>query len=566
MADPRVTWRLGVDDNVSRAIRGIDAQISGLTKAFRTLGGFAGFATVTAGLTQLGASAARMAGELQDASDKLGVSATELLRLKGAAEESGASFDQVQTALVFLAKTTGEATRGGKEATEAFRLLGIDAAKLAELPLDRRLAVVASQLQQLPAGAQRADLAVKALGRGAADLLPLLGDLDGKLAAVNVTLTDDQVAALDAATDRWEAFKRDAIQGTASAMGELLMAFDRFQERAAKSVVVQPGGGFELRDTATLGQPAGSGKGPSTRGGRRGLSPDEAAAVIGLPGLKDAQAALANLRKITDEADAIVARSVEQRDSTSRQALDALEELDAMQAAWNDELERAASIIEDVQTPIERYAAALEEIKRLNGEGLLTDEQAARASAKAYEDLANSADRAAASTSNKTDALLEDIRNATQGFASDITDIFFDTTQSIGDMFQSLFNRIAQMIVEQAVIQPWLDAIGGLIGGIIGGGIGEITPPNIPKRAMGGPVAAGAPYLVGERGPEIFVPGRSGTIVPHGAMVGGPTINFNIATPDPRAAAAIIAANERTIVAIVNRAMQRAGRMPELVS
>jgi hypothetical protein len=34
------------------------------------------------------------------------------------------------------------------------------------------------------------------------------------------------------------------------------------------------------------------------------------------------------------------------------------------------------------------------------------------------------------------------------------------------------------------------------------------------KRAMGGPVTAGMPYLVGERRPEVFVPDRSGRIVP----------------------------------------------------
>lgn len=38
----------------------------------------------------------------------------------------------------------------------------------------------------------------------------------------------------------------------------------------------------------------------------------------------------------------------------------------------------------------------------------------------------------------------------------------------------------------------------------------------IGRRAHGGPVSAGAPYMVGERGPELFVPGRSGTIVPNG--------------------------------------------------
>ena len=48
------------------------------------------------------------------------------------------------------------------------------------------------------------------------------------------------------------------------------------------------------------------------------------------------------------------------------------------------------------------------------------------------------------------------------------------------------------------------------------------------KRAMGGPVSAGVPYLVGERGPELFVPGRSGGILPSGSFGGGGTTVVNI--------------------------------------
>jgi hypothetical protein len=51
------------------------------------------------------------------------------------------------------------------------------------------------------------------------------------------------------------------------------------------------------------------------------------------------------------------------------------------------------------------------------------------------------------------------------------------------------------------------------------------------KRAMGGPVNAGQPYIVGEKGPEIVVPGQSGTVIPNhriggsgGAGVGSPMV------------------------------------------
>jgi len=42
-----------------------------------------------------------------------------------------------------------------------------------------------------------------------------------------------------------------------------------------------------------------------------------------------------------------------------------------------------------------------------------------------------------------------------------------------------------------------------------------VAPP-IFARAAGGPVTSGQPYMVGERGPELFVPSTSGGIVPNG--------------------------------------------------
>jgi hypothetical protein len=99
--------------------------------------------------------------------------------------------------------------------------------------------------------------------------------------------------------------------------------------------------------------------------------------------------------------------------------------------------------------------------------------------------------------------------------------------------------------------------------GIGGGGAapagGAAAAPIAGARALGGPVSYGKPYLVGERGPELFVPGRTGRIgtndtlrrltVDGAAAVAGstnnttsrtyslnPTINI-VAGDDPRAIA-----------------------------
>ena len=41
---------------------------------------------------------------------------------------------------------------------------------------------------------------------------------------------------------------------------------------------------------------------------------------------------------------------------------------------------------------------------------------------------------------------------------------------------------------------------------------------DIGARAYGGPVSSSMPYIVGERGPELFVPSSSGRIVPNNMM------------------------------------------------
>jgi hypothetical protein len=55
-----------------------------------------------------------------------------------------------------------------------------------------------------------------------------------------------------------------------------------------------------------------------------------------------------------------------------------------------------------------------------------------------------------------------------------------------------------------------------------------VAPP-IFARAAGGPVTSGQPYMVGERGPELFVPSTSGGIVPNGraGVVQNITIHVN---------------------------------------
>jgi hypothetical protein len=109
---------------------------------------------------------------------------------------------------------------------------------------------------------------------------------------------------------------------------------------------------------------------------------------------------------------------------------------------------------------------------------------------------------------------------------------------SVADMFLDMAAQIIAKMIQMAI----LNTIVGLLPGGSSGGIGSSmfkpgSPsqmvPSLPgatnysgafkARAKGGPVSSGQTYMVGERGPELFVPGRSGTIVANDKMGGGST-------------------------------------------
>jgi hypothetical protein len=62
----------------------------------------------------------------------------------------------------------------------------------------------------------------------------------------------------------------------------------------------------------------------------------------------------------------------------------------------------------------------------------------------------------------------------------------------------------------------------GAVGGFIAGG------NKIDYRAEGGPVQAGRPYIVGEQGPELFMPSSSGSIIPNGGAAGASMVPVQI--------------------------------------
>lgn len=177
-------------------------------------------------------------------------------------------------------------------------------------------------------------------------------------------------------------------------------------------------------------------------------------------------------------------------------------------------------------------------------------------------------------TDDPIETLLVDVRASTQGFASDIQAMRANLDSTLVDGFSRAgsvlergliaafsrggagfddLKRIALRTMDEIAaraVQTGLGSIGmGMagagngalgLGSLLSGTLGAIL--GLPGRATGGPVSPGRPYLVGERGPELFVPTSAGRVDPNAGDTRQPReVRVAIQLATPRGASAPIA-------------------------
>jgi hypothetical protein len=112
--------------------------------------------------------------------------------------------------------------------------------------------------------------------------------------------------------------------------------------------------------------------------------------------------------------------------------------------------------------------------------------------------------------------VIEDARKQQEQLADSIANSFGDAfmsvvdgTKSAKDAFRSMAADIIRELYRVLVVQRMVGAISGALGP--GGSAGGFLS-SLFRRESGGSMMAGRPYLVGERGPELVIPGRSSTV------------------------------------------------------
>jgi hypothetical protein len=176
--------------------------------------------------------------------------------------------------------------------------------------------------------------------------------------------------------------------------------------------------------------------------------------------------------------------------------------------------QEAQKVIDGIETENQKFkdqAAILAQLKQM---GNLTEEQFSAAMAKAAADT----DKANKQWSNFGEAVGKDIEQ---------TMLF---GKSWSDSIKTILTQLIALIVQMTLLKSLQSSMGGgtgaggffsgLLGGLFGG-----------KKASGGFVDSSHSYIVGENGPEMFVPSGGGNIVPNGSLSagGGSTqVNYNI--------------------------------------
>ena len=184
--------------------------------------------------------------------------------------------------------------------------------------------------------------------------------------------------------------------------------------------------------------------------------------------------------------------------------------------------------------------------------------------------------------------LVIDVRASTDGFASDVEAMRRTLDGSLLDGFSRAGNvlergllgalrrgslgfddlkRVAFSALAEIAGFALQSGIGNLFGSTSGGGggLGNLLGQalgalfGLPGRATGGPVAPGRAYLVGERGPEVFVPTAAGRVETGMAAPGRDVrVAIQIAVPRGQAAPTAMQRSSRQIASAVRRALQQA--------
>jgi hypothetical protein len=479
----------------------------------------------------------KAADAVNDFAEGSGLAIEEVLALQSAMVQSGKEADNAAQMWDRFSVTLGAAADGQKEQADLFKELGVSIADAGgllrpEIDIFRDLTAV---LSGMSAGAERARLQVQLFGKQ-------FGNLD--------------ISKIDQLSRNTDKFSGEAKKGVL-AIGEIGDAIDQMTEKAKIGFLTLMG---KARDAYTgikkflgFGEEEAPAQAPVlgvTQGGRQSGTRVKAVKDSG------AESAAKALKTYLEGLDAQILKLKEGEEAALR--FEAAKQGGAAGVAKMEEIIKLRREEAEQQEEMQRLAkeasqelAAMEDSRKMRLEQIVKEYEKQveieKESAQVMLDLGQQAEIMANKQLEEMTAkkkgneeeleILEDLRDGYKSLGATIIEAFA-TGKSAADAFKTALSSLLQKLASRS-LDKFLDAIfKSDVTGVPS--LFENFASGLPvignlfgKRAGGGPVSSGAPYLVGERGPELFVPSSAGQVVPNYAMGGATTVNnYNIQAID----------------------------------
>lgn len=498
------------------------------------------------------------ADEIKDTADSLDITVGSLIRMQSAIKNAGGEAEKMGALLTKLTINQDKASEGADNVRDAFKRLGIAGGEVDNLAPDKLFERVAYQLSQIEKPAERNALAFEILGKAAKGVdwkAYWEGYGSGK------TVSAEVAAAIEAGANAWDVLKS---AGTSALQAILVLAkpladlINRFAEvandprrdksssrfnKAQQELESDPDylkAGLkvrremiearmqELQLAEKLEVKEGSGTKPAagTGGNYKKASKNDVSAAGELANLRESfkirveqlSTVSQQLARETElmglsEADAEVKKmrwALE--DENLKMQLDLKKQIAIEETKGTDEARKKIDVLKE-------QAAAYGAITQLAGDAAEKELRLKEEKIRAQQVLTNVEKEGLNQLVDNFQVLGQQSKAAFAAWkAFSIVNAIIDTYTGAQKAFTSLAGI--------PIVGP---ALGAAAAGVaIAAGmmrVNMIRNQQYQGREKGGSITANTPYIVGERGPELVVPHRGGTVIPNGqlanAMGGG---------------------------------------------
>lgn len=514
--------------SVNRSLGSLRNAASKISVAFGTLG-----------ILSFAKSVIDMGDQLNKTSGKLGISVEDLSAFQQAAKLAGTSSEELTIGIARLGKNVSEAiTDPTSEAATALRNLGYSTKDLKDNSLGKIFEGLAPKISGIGNETARLQYEITLFGKSGYQLQPLLASLDdvvGGIRKTNGVMSKEFAEASERFNDELTRMSNSmTIFISSSSSGTSIVDSLLTVLKSVQFVALGVAQGFEELGTS-IGALASAGVAAAK------LDFKEAKTIMKL--LSDD---LLEIQKKGEAARAALFAAPEPKVETTEKPKP-IDPPFISNKGYLKELENQKEKVANFLQQIKKQAAEAgadisddERKKALDRIQISKDEWLQKASVlrlslddqrKFIAEFNNWSENTTALALKKTATPIEQLSEQWKNTTKELQDAGAGWLEDMSSKLTEFvmtgklnFKDFAKSIIADLVRIKIQKTLAGIFGGSTGTNLVKSIGAIAGLRANGGPVSAGKPYIVGERGPELMVPSMSGTIIPNDAMSGSSVV------------------------------------------